>query len=277
MAIKSLLACLMDPETAGAVLGCAVPLARAHDAHLTGLHARDPILVYPGVANHIPPEVHEALRASQQARSDAIRAVFDQHTHAEDIVSEWRLLRTGTSPEGDRIIESARVADLVIMPNATAVPDQSTQVQARVIRESGRPVLLVPPDGAAAEVGSRVVLGWSDTREAARAAHDMLQVVRPGATVSLLRVGDAGQDPLQDHALVELAVLCDRHGLRAETVHRDRAGGDVADILLAHAFDIGADLVVTGAFGHSRAYDFVVGAATYGLLRKARMPVLFST
>ncbi|MBT8412810.1 MAG: universal stress protein, partial [Boseongicola sp.] len=57
---------------------------------------------------------------------------------------------------------------------------------------------------------------------------------------------------------------------------RDRAGAEVAEVLMKQAFEQGADMIVTGAFGHSRVYDFVIGAVTHNLLKDAKLPVLFS-
>jgi len=67
-----------------------------------------------------------------------------------------------------------------------------------------------------------------------------------------------------------------RHGPSVELVHRDKDGEKIADVLGQEAFEVGADMMATGAFGHSRAYDFVIGAATRSLLSDAKLPVMFS-
>ena len=59
-------------------------------------------------------------------------------------------------------------------------------------------------------------------------------------------------------------------------MHRDKDGEKIADVLGHEAFEMGADMMATGAFGHSRAYDFVIGAATRSLLSDAKLPVMFS-
>lgn len=276
MAMKTLLVCLIDRESADAVMSCAVQLASAHNAHLVGLHALEALVVYPGVAIHLPPETYSAFAHGRREEAAAIEAIFRKHTANEDIMSEWRLLKASSTSIADGIIESARAADLVMMPNATKNEDQSDQVQARVIRESGRPVMIVPPDYSGGSVGKRIVIGWSDTREATRGAHDLLNVAQDGADISVLRVRASEGDELKDFELVELANMYDRHGLRARMAHCDAGTDGIATVLLKHAFEQGADLVVTGAFGHSRAYDIVFGAVTHGLLRDAEIPVLFS-
>jgi nucleotide-binding universal stress UspA family protein len=64
--------------------------------------------------------------------------------------------------------------------------------------------------------------------------------------------------------------------LKATLAYRESTGDGVAAVLNTVAFETGADLIVTGAFGHSKAYDFVIGATTYALLNSAKLPVLFS-
>ena len=73
-----------------------------------------------------------------------------------------------------------------------------------------------------------------------------------------------------------MAAALDRHGFKAEVVQRSKSSAKVTEILEREALERGADLIVTGAFGHSRIYDFVIGAVTLDLMRTAKVPVLFS-
>lgn len=278
MALKTLLVCLMNREHADAVLAAAVPLARAHGAHLVGLHTKEALLVYPGIAMHVPNTAYHAIRQSQREQAEAIEAIFRSHTQREEFPSEWRLLQAESESAADRMIECAHAADLVVMPKDDPEVTRGDQydAQARVIREGGRPVLVVPPDYGGGVLGQRVVLGWADTREAARAAHDLLALTAPGSQVNILRVDRDDRDELADHDAIDLAAMYDRHGLEARVVHRRPAGRGPAQALLNHAEEHEADLLVTGAFGHSRAYDFLFGGVTDYLLKNAELPVLFS-
>lgn len=275
---KTILVCLTTAEHAATLLRVAVPLARKHGAHLVGLHTIEALMVYPGIAMHVPGPAFAHFNESQNEQADAIRKIFTEHTHNEDVQSEWRLLRAESIHATDRMIESARAADLVIMAQEDRAADRPDQrhAQVDVIRNCGRPVIVVPPDHDGREIGGNIVLGWSDTREAARAAHDLLDLADQGARVSVLRLGRASKDEMADFDAIDLAGALARHGLKPDIVHRGTDGGNVAEMLNHHAFEQGADLIVTGAFGHSRLYDFVIGAATYELLRKAQFPVMFS-
>ncbi|WP_227269509.1 universal stress protein [Roseobacter weihaiensis] len=278
MSLKTLLVCLTTPDHAEELMKLAVPLARKHDAHLIGLHTIESLVVYPGIAVHVPEPAFAAFNDSQKAAADAIQAVFDKHTAPEDFQSEFRCIRAEAASATDRMVESARAADLVIMAHEDKAADRYDQrkAQAQLIRESGRPVIVVPLGYDGPEIGTSILLGWSDTREAARAAHDLVNLADEGAVVTVLRVGDASEDALEDSKGIDLAGMLSRHGLKAKLAHRTPLGAAVAEVLNQVAFEEGADLIATGAFGHSKAYDFVMGATTYALLKDAKLPVLFS-
>jgi nucleotide-binding universal stress UspA family protein len=81
---------------------------------------------------------------------------------------------------------------------------------------------------------------------------------------------------LKDVDGIDIAEMFARHGLKPTLEHRQQSGNSIAEVLNQAAFEKGADLIVTGAFGHSRTYDFVIGATTHALLREQKLPVLFS-
>ena len=278
MTTKTLLACLTTQEHAAAVLGAAVPLARRHGAHLVGLHTLEALEIYPGIAVHVSAEVFSAFNAEQHRQAEAIRDIFESFTAKEDFVSEYRLLQSQSKTAADRMIESARAADLVMMAQADGEVDRYDQryVQSAVIRHAGRPVIVVPNGYDGPPIGSRILVGWSDTREAARAAHDVLPLAAPGAEFTLLRVTSGASDEMKDADLLDLSTALARHGHNVNVRHTEIGAGSIADVLLRIAFEEGSDLIATGAFGHSTAYDFVLGATTTALLKAANRPVLFS-
>lgn len=274
--MKTILACLTSEEHADDVLAAAIPLARRHMSHLIGFHTLEALVVYPGVAMHVPDIAYESLAQSQERTSKAIEKVFQDRVRTEDFASEWRSVNAQSTTASDRIVDHARACDLVVMAQADAAVDRVDQhhVQEQVIRQSGRPVLHVPSGYRGDAVGTSVVIGWSPTREAARAVHDAIPLMPKGAEVALVAVSnDAAKGT---GGATEMARALDRHGFKVDVAHRQAAAGDVADVLEREALERGADLIVSGAFGHSRIYDFVIGAATLELLRSAAVPVLFA-
>ncbi|MEM6577189.1 MAG: universal stress protein [Pseudomonadota bacterium] len=278
MHLKTLLVCLTTPDHAETLLKVAVPLARRHNAHLIGLHTLEALEVYPGIAMHVSAQAFGAFNASQKEQAESIRAAFDAATRNEDFVCEYRLLKAQSKTAADRLVESARAADLVIMSQADKATDRFDQhgAQRAVIQQSGRPVIVVPLGYEGPEIGRRCVLGWSETREAARAAHDLVGVADEGADIIVLRVRKGRADEMRDADMIDLSATLARHGFNVDLRHIDRAGQSISDILMDCAFEAGADMMATGAFGHSTAYDFVLGATSQSLLRNARLPVLFS-
>ena len=278
MGPKTIMVCLTAPENADTLLKVAVPLARKHSAHLIGLHVVEALLVYPGIAMHIPEPVFASFNASQKKEYESIKKIFVKHTGNEDFISEFRVIRAEAVSASERMVECARAADVVIMAHEDKENDRYDQrhAQVQVIRESGRPVIVVPTDYDGPEIGTNLLLGWSDTREAARAAHDILGLAGANANLTVLRVGKAPQDALKDGDAIDVAEMFARHGLRTTLEYREPMGLSIAEVLNKTAFEMGADLIATGAFGHSRAYDFVIGATTHALLRDQKLPVLFS-
>ena len=279
MSPKTILICLTTPDHAETLMKVAVPLARKHGAHLTGLHTIEALVVYPGIAMHVPDSAFAAFNQSQKEEAAAIKEVFSQYTKNEDFISEFRLVRAESETASERMIESARAADLVIMAHEDTDSDRYDQrhAQTHVIRESGRPVIVVPLNYDGPEIGQNIVLGWSDTREAARAAHDLLGVADAGAQLTVLRVGNTAREATKDTTAIDMTEMFARHGVKPTLEHRNTAGQSVSEVLDSVAFEKGADLIVTGAFGHSKTYDLFIGATSYGLLRNQKIPVLFST
>ena len=274
--MKTILACLTTEEHAGDVMSAAVPLARRTGAHLIGLHTVEALAVYPGVIVHIPDTVYTQFSASQTEVAEAIERVFDHWVHAEDFASEWRAVNAESMTAADRMVDAARTSDIVIMAQADKITDRADQYHAQehVIRHSGRPVLHVPAGYTGNGVGKAVVVGWSPTREAARAVHDALPLMQEGAKAWIVAVTEGGS--MDYDGATELARALDRHGIEAEVVQRSADRQDIVQVLQREAMERGADMIVTGAFGHSRLYDFVIGAVTLDLMKQAKVPVLFS-
>ena len=278
MSIKTILTCLLDVETADGLLAAATLLARRHGAHVIGLHTLESLMVYPGIALHAPDIIFTEFGASQAKQSAALEKIFEQHSHAEDFVSEWRLLQSRSATAAERIVESAQSADIVLMPapDPQAETNAHTRLLEDVIRDAGRPVIVVPRHFAGDRLGQKILIGWNGTREAVRAAHDARTLLRAGDTAHILRINDHSKDSGLDATSNDLAAAFARHQIDTTLVERSWQHPGVAAALNKEAFEQGADLIAVGAFGHSRAYDLVIGAATRELLRKADIPVLFS-
>jgi len=149
-------------------------------------------------------------------------------------------------------------------------PDQVTLA-------SGRPILVVPYAGHFETVGRRVLVGWNATREAARAVNDAMPLLAAAEMVTVLTI-DAREGPHGHGELpgADISLHMARHGVKAGIERTVSADLSVGDVLLSRAADLGADLLVMGAYGHSRARELLLGGATRALLRSMTIPVLMS-
>lgn len=275
MALKDLLVCIGDDPTCGTRIDVAARLAATYQAHLTGLYT----MVRPRIPGfidvQIPREVHELqTRRLQEAAAEAER-LFRARASLPGVSTEWR------AGEGDVLgtaLLHARYADLVVAGQGIDLgdaPREMALLPEELVLGVGRPVLVVPRYGSFPTLGERVLVAWNATREATRAVNDAIPLLRRARKVTVLSINPDG-DPDRRLPGAEIALHLARHGVTAEaasTVATDITAGDV---ILSSAADLGADLIVMGAYGHTRLREMVLGGATRHLLRSMTVPVLMS-
>jgi nucleotide-binding universal stress UspA family protein len=142
---------------------------------------------------------------------------------------------------------------------------------------SGRPVLVVPDCDTRASLFRTIVVCWNGSREAARVTADALPFLKMATHVVVLTVGEVSAPSARQPGPAENAAFwLERHGIRALVQNAIPSEGDVGRTLLSQAAALGATLVVTGAFGHSRVHDRAPDGVTRTLLRSATMPLLMA-
>jgi len=167
----------------------------------------------------------------------------------------------------------ARYHDLIV--TAIGIDDVSMEATAEtVIFASGRPTLLVPQDLPPSQY-QHVMIAWDGSRVATRAVADARDFLRLAKSVTIAVVTDEKTLPVENPAL-QLIDYLDLHNINAVAALVQAQGRPIARALQDQALEIGADMMVMGAFGHSRMRDFVMGGATAGILRDLELPVLLS-
>jgi nucleotide-binding universal stress UspA family protein len=284
MAFKDILVHLDGDPRSAARLGIAAGLARRFDAHLTGVYVVDipSVEFFYGAAMPLggggAEQVIDQIRADAVAAAEPVEASFRELLRREGLDGGWRLVE-GSLPA--TVALHARYADLTVLGQADPGQrfgrlDHEAAAVATVMG-SGRPILAVPFAGDFPVVGQRVLVAWNASREAARAVNDALPLLREASAVTVLAVnprrgiGGHGDVPAADIAL-HLA----RHGVKAEAAHTVATDIPDGEALLSYAADIGADLIVAGAYGHSRARELVFGGVTRTLLAEMTAPVFLS-
>lgn len=173
------------------------------------------------------------------------------------------------------VADHARLHDLMVTGSEAAGPLSDRAMAEHLLFEAGRPVVIVPRTYRGPFRCARIVVAWDNTRTAARALGDSLPLLRRAEEVVLLTI-DAEKriDTSLDEA--ELLHALARRGIQTRVEHRRDAGRAIAEALARGAAELGADLLVMGAFGHSRMHQLVLGGATRGILAAPRLPVLMS-
>ncbi len=254
-------------------LAAARLLARRFDALVVGLHVMPlPLLPvgYGEAAAYVGPEILEAQREAARERARRLEARFREAL--ADLVPEIRFEVLEGEP---RLLvpERARVADLVLVAQTPAhgLDALEPDVAEHLAMEGVVPALVMPAGGGRGEVGHRVLVGWNGSRQAARALHAARPFLATAREVRLVTLGeDAGAAGLEDAAL-----WLRRHGIEP-VVERRPAADRPGARLLELAREAGADLLVIGAYGHSRLRELVLGGATRHILQHADLPVLVS-
>ncbi|MBT6116637.1 MAG: universal stress protein [Rhodospirillaceae bacterium] len=280
MALKDILVHVDNDERGALRARLAVDLARRHEAHLTGLGVSGFTVVPSFVDAELPTEIvqaHiEASRVEAEAAGDSFRAAADQ----AGIGVEWRVVEQPVADVARVVALHARHADLTVMGQPDPEADGrslSLDIVERLLLDAGGPVLLIPYAGRFEVLGGHVMLAWNGSREAARAVRDSLPFLAKGTQVTVLRVNPPGRDPGErDIGGADIAVHLARHGLEVEVAHVVAKDMNVGDMILSRAADAGADMIVMGAYGHSRLREMVLGGATRHILQHMTVPVLMS-
>lgn len=211
-----------------------------------------------------------AARAAVQAEVERV----DQRLERTGVSREVRGVVVPTSEAGPVIARQARYADLSIITRVTDL-NWHRLVDAALF-ESGKPVLMCPPGASLAKGFNRVVIGWDTSPEAARAVSAALDIA-PDAELHVVAVDPRiGPEAHGEEPGATLATALARHGAKVTVDAIPRGDGSVVDALLRHAEAIGADLLVAGAYGHSRLGEILLGGSTRDLLRKTELPLLLA-
>jgi len=183
--------------------------------------------------------------------------------------TEWRQAHSLPS---DFILQQARAADLIVASRPRPeqdIPGPMVVDAGDLVMNAGRPVLFVPPD-VDYLMAKTVLIGWKDTREARRAVADALPFLKGAQHVVVVSVDN------NDHSVKDVIAYLGCHGVDASLAVQPPGSGSVADDLLRIADQETADLIVSGAYGHSRAREWMLGGVTRDLLDHARVCCLMA-
>lgn len=254
----------------------AIDLARQFDATLVGLTAglpQLPIELYSAEFGLIAagPQYNEFDRKHLEAEFGKTAAAFQKATEGSGLETSWRAI---FEPPSIAIIRAATVADLVVLGvgDHSLLGNLSAPSSGDVVLRVGRPILVVPGTQNRAKT-ENVLVAWKDTAEAQRAIADALPFMKQAKSVVVAQVHEGSRRPPQiDDAIGFLL----RHGIAAKAQVIQSNGAPVEDQVLDFAKRSQVDLIVAGAYGHSRVREWVFGGVTRGLLTRSPVPCLLS-
>ncbi|HWL28253.1 MAG TPA: universal stress protein [Burkholderiaceae bacterium] len=258
-------------------LRAAIQLAGRHKAQLIGIYQ-------PDVAVPTFSEDAEAARQVMGAREKAraqeaeLRQLFVEQTATSNVSSQWR---TPRGPVDEALALHARYCDLLILSKAGNKDNGSAvmhNLPESVVMMAGKPILVIPAVGDVPNIGRNVLFCWDHRREAARAFSDAAPILRACTKLVVLEVNPREDDltryDVHDDDYSEYCVaLGYPKPQRAVKKGEDYGAGNA---ILNACADHDTDLVVMGAYGHSRMREWIMGGASRTLLNSMTVPVLFS-
>jgi nucleotide-binding universal stress UspA family protein len=283
MSFKDILVTLDNAAPARARGELAASLAERFDAHLIGLHTM--------VAAEMPRRrgyfdyfdrslldpLYRDFAQKMQAEAEAARVLFEEIASRHRLSAEWR---GASGYPSDTAALHGRYVDLIVLGQLD--PDDAQAPLFRplpeeVVLTAGRPALVIPYAGNWSEIGRRVLVGWDASREATRAVNDAMPLLAAAQSVTILAIdppdGPAGHGEMPG---ADIALHLARHGVKATIERTVSAGIGAGNTLLSRASDLGADLLVMGAYGHSRVRELLLGGATRTVLESMTLPVLMA-
>ncbi len=278
MAYKSVLTILTNSATALLALEAATAVARREKGHLdilcVGIDRTQTGYYYTGANAMILQETLE--RAQEDA--DKLGDFAKEKMQAEDIPWGCETAVAQIAALARLVAERARFADLVVLPRpygeGRGIEDEAV-IEAALF-EGHAPVLVVPESGLPENLGSRIVVAWNESAEALSAVRRAMPLLARADHVDIAIIDPPPHGPERSDPGGRLSQMIARHGCRAEVSVLAKTMPQVSDVIQRHANDRTADLVVMGAYGHSRFREAILGGATRNMLEGSKLPVLLA-
>ena len=278
MTYKSLLTVLTDTRFADAALRQITALAQAQDAHAEALCLgvdRTHAGFYYASANAMI--LQESI---ERARAESEDILAHAETQLKQAGIRWSS-EAGVAQLADLgryVGHHARFADLVIAPRPYG---ENRGVEAEALVEAalfdGRaPVLVVPDDAQPLVNPSSVVIAWNESVEALAAIRKSLPFLKMAKNARITVIDPPQHGPERSDPGGMLSQMLSRHGVKCEIDVLSKTVPRISDVLIRHATDTGSDLIVMGAYGHSRLREAILGGATRNMLDNASIPVLMA-
>ncbi|AXI53305.1 hypothetical protein SuNHUV7_10030 (plasmid) [Pseudoseohaeicola sp. NH-UV-7] len=278
MSYKSLLTVLTDTQLLNEPLDQAIALAGTEDAHIDVVSLgvdRSQVGYYYAGANAMI--LQETITRAQN-EAEELDALARKKLKQADVRWASDTAVAALADLGRHVALPARFSDLVILPQPYG-NDQGPEVEAVVeaaLFEGRAPVLVVPMDKAPFTTPKRIVVGWNQSAEALVAIRAALPLLKAADAVHIVVIDPPAHGQDRSDPGGPLSQMLSRHGVHCEIDVLSKTMPRVSDILNRHVTDVDADMVVMGAYGHSRLREAILGGATRYMLEQAKVPVFMA-
>lgn len=277
MGLNDIVVYVDSSEATKARVGFAVALAKEHGAHLIGI-AFAPTALLPLYGADVGfADMSEVMASVKTQGANALRA-FEARAKADGVSVAAELMQGMSEEFPHDFAHAARHVDLAILGqprDGDPLIGQYALVE-RCLFASGRPVIIVPALTDKPSLEGTIVAAWDGSAEAARAINDALTFLKPASRVVLVVGVMRGQDDEHAPQTDDMMAHLKRHGITAEALRVKAGEGDIGRLLLSTAKSLDADLMVMGAFHHSRWREFILGGVTLTVLEEATIPLFMA-
>jgi nucleotide-binding universal stress UspA family protein len=276
MMVKDILVTLPAGDASSFSLDYAVTVARAFDAHLTGVAFVQDLVTVGTLFDGGAAVVLDQYRREGEATAEAATARFERTWQREGLSAESMILSAGAISLPELLARTARRFDLTILPQADPEDGRPGEVMIEAtLLGSGRPILIVPIFQEGGVKFDQVLVCWDGSHNAARAIADAMPFLTRAKQVEVVTVATDGKS---DDSLAGLYIAhhLSRHGVVVKVRNIVAHDRNVSLRIHSHAKQQSADLIVMGGYGHSRLREFVLGGATRDILESTTVPTLMS-
>ncbi|MCF8484112.1 MAG: universal stress protein [Rhodobacteraceae bacterium] len=280
MAYNSILTAASSTDSLSQTIATAAKICAAHDAHLDilalGIDRMQAGYSYMGLDMAT---VQVALeRAETDARLVEAAALAAIQAETPSLRASVETLSVQRPTVGEVVGRRARFADLVVLPRPYGSADEpgAEAIIEAALFEGRAPVLVLPKSGIASAAPEHIIIAWNQSPEAMVAVRLALPFLRQAKSVSICVIDPPTHGPERSDPGGLLCQMLVRHGVKAEVTVLARTLPRVSDVLLRHVVDQNADLLVMGAYGHSRFRESILGGPTRDILEQTLVPVLMA-
>lgn len=276
MSYKIIATILTETDEATEGLDAAISLAARMDAHLD---------IYVVTVSHTETNNYymgaEALMIAEQTRDamaqrEKLEVWLKERMQGEII--RWSTQAAtvqGPSLTG-YLARQLRFSDLIVLPRPYQGNAEAASLVEACLFVAERPVLMIPKGCKAPDAGGHVLMGWNDGAEALAAARAALPLLEQADVADICIIDPPTHAADRSDPGGAMAQYLMRHGTKSEVAVLAKTEPQIGDILLRRAQEVGAQMIVSGAYGHSRLREAVFGGATRSLLEMADRPILMS-